>query len=102
MMRQILVDAARARSAEKRSAVEEVPLNDARECGRQPDRTLLAIDDALQRLERVHPLKSKLIEMQYFGGMTAEESAAAVEIPVHVVRRELRLARAWLHREVAS
>lgn len=102
MMRQILVDAARARAAEKRSAVEEVPLNDAHDSGQQPDRTLLAMDDALQRLERVHPLKCKLIEMQYFGGMTAEESAAIVAMPVHVVRRELRLARAWLHREIAN
>jgi DNA-directed RNA polymerase specialized sigma24 family protein len=60
------------------------------------------MDDALERLGRSDPLKVQLIEMRYFGGMTAEESAAALGKSVHVVRRELRLAQAWLHKEVAG
>jgi RNA polymerase sigma-70 factor (ECF subfamily) len=102
LMRQILVDLARARSREKRSAVEVVSLTEIPDIGRQPDESLLAMDDALDRLERMDPLKVQLIEMRYFGGMTAEESAAVLSISVHVVRRELRLAQAWLHREVAG
>ena len=57
-------------------------------------------DDALKCLEKTDAIKAQLIEMRYFGGMTAEESATALSISVHVVRRELRLAQAWLHREM--
>lgn len=100
LMRQVLVDTARSRSAKKRSS-EEVALTEIADYGLQPDRSVLAMDEALRQLERIHPVKSQLIEMQYFGGMTAEESAAVLSMPVHVVRRELRLARAWLHKEMA-
>jgi len=100
MMRQVLVDLARARSREKRSAMEEVSLAEIPELGRQPDESLLVMDEAMERLARTDPLKVQLIEMRYFGGMTAEESATALSISVHVVRRELRLAQAWLHREM--
>jgi RNA polymerase sigma factor (TIGR02999 family) len=102
LMRQVLVDLARARSRDKRGAMEEVPLADIPELGRQPEEAVLVIDDALERLSRTDPLKVQLIEMRYFGGMTAEESAAALSMSVHVVRRELRLAQAWLHREIAG
>jgi RNA polymerase sigma factor (TIGR02999 family) len=102
LMRQVLVDLARARSREKRKAVEVVSLTEITEMGRQPDESLLVMDEALERLERIDPLKVQLIEMRYFGGMTAEESAAVLSISVHVVRRELRLAQAWLHREIAG
>jgi RNA polymerase sigma factor (TIGR02999 family) len=102
LMRQVLVDLARARSREKRRAVEVVSLTEIPDIGRQPDESLLVMDDALDRLERIDPLKVQLIEMRYFGGMTAEESAAVLSISVHVVRRELRLAQAWLHREIAG
>jgi DNA-directed RNA polymerase specialized sigma24 family protein len=67
----------------------------------QPNRPVLALEDALQRLEKADPRKGQLIEMRYFGGMTAEESSIALSIPVHVVRRELRLAQAWLRKEMA-
>ena len=102
LMRQILVDFARARATEKRSAIEEVQLAEIPDLGRQPDESLLAMDEALERLARTDPLKVQLIEMRYFGGMTAEESATVLSISVHVVRRELRLAQAWLHKEMAG
>ena len=102
LMRQVLVDMARARSREKRSAMEEVPLTDVPDLGHQPDKFILAMDEALDRLGRTDPLKVQLIEMRYFGGMTAEESAAVLSLSVHVVRRELRLAQAWLHKEMAG
>ncbi len=101
LMRQILVDLARARSTAKRSAIEEVRLAEIPDPGRQADESLLSIDDALDRLARTSPLKVQLIEMRYFGGMTAEESAAALSMSVHIVRRELRLAQAWLRKEMA-
>ena len=102
LMRQILVDLARARSRQKRSAMQEVQFAEIPDLGRQPDESLLVMNDALDRLARTDPLKVQLIEMRYFGGMTAEESATALSISVHVVRRELRLAQAWLHKEMAG
>ena len=101
LMRQVLVDTARARSSEKRASGQEVALADLPELGSTQNRSLLAMDDALQRLEEVDPLKGQLIDMRYFGGMTAEESSMALSIPVHTVRRELRLAQAWLRKEMA-
>src|SRR5215510_14153801 len=101
LMRQILVDMARARMAEKRSGT-EIPLTEISELGGQADHSLLLIGDALERLEKSDPLKVQLIEMRYFGGMTAEESAEALSLSVHVVRRELRLAQAWLRKEIAA
>jgi len=101
LMRQVLVDTARARAAAKRAAAQEVALADVPDLGPRPDRSLLAIDDALQRLEKTDPLKGQLIEMRYFAGMTAEESSRALSKPVHTIRRELRLAQAWLRKEMA-
>jgi len=102
LMRQILVDTARANAAEKRGAGIEVALAELPDWGPRPDRQVLAINDALEQLERADPLKAKLIEMRFFAGMTAEEVSIALSKPVHVVRRELRLAQAWLRKEMAN
>jgi len=102
LMRQILVDMARSRAAQKRNAMAEVSLAEIPDVGRQPDESLLVIDEALERLAHAEPLKAKLIEMRYFGGMTAEESATTLSLSVHSVRRELRLAQAWLRKEMAG
>jgi RNA polymerase sigma factor (TIGR02999 family) len=103
LMRQILVDTARARAAEKRGAAKEVALAVLPDWGpAPPNRQLLAMDDALRLLEKTDPAKSQLIEMKYFGGMTAHEISVAVSMPVHIVRRELRLAQAWLRKEMAG
>jgi DNA-directed RNA polymerase specialized sigma24 family protein len=63
---------------------------------------VLALDDALQQLEKADALKAQLIEMRYFGGMTAEEISMTLSKSVHIVRRELRLAQAWLRKEMAD
>lgn len=102
LMRQVLVDTARSRAAEKRGAGQEVKLTGAQELGSQPNRSVLALDDALQQLEKIDPVQAQLIEMRFFGGMTAEESSTVLSIPVHVVRRKLRLAQAWLRKEMAG
>jgi RNA polymerase sigma-70 factor, ECF subfamily len=101
LMRQILVDTARARAAGKRSAGQEVALAEIPDWGPQPDRSLLALNDALQWLEETDPRKGQLIEMRYFGGMTAEESSIALSMPMYMVRRELRLAQALLRKKMA-
>ena len=101
LMRQILVEMARARNTEKRGGAEQVHFADIPDLGRQSDGSLLGMDEALERLGHSDPLKMQLIDMRYFGGMTAEESAQALSMSVHIIRRELRLAQAWLRKEMA-
>jgi RNA polymerase sigma factor (TIGR02999 family) len=101
LMRQVLVDVARSKAADKRAG-QEVPLADVSGWKPQPYRQLLALDDALGRLGKADPLQGRLIEMRFFGGMTAEESAMALSLPVHGVRRKLRVAQAWLRKEMCS
>ena len=61
---------------------------------------MVMVDDAIQALEVYDAPKAKLIEMRFFGGMTAEESAEVLGLPVEKVRGELRIAQAWLRREL--
>jgi len=102
LMRQVLVDTARAQAAAKRGDGREFAMGELPEWAPQPERPLLVMEDALRGLEKEDPLKVQLIEMRFFGGMTAEESSTALAITVHIVRRELRLACAWLRREMAG
>ena len=102
LMRQILVDAARARAAQKRGAAREIAVAEPPDLLPPPDRSVLALNDALHSLDQIDPQKSRLVEMRYFAGMTAEETAMALSMPVHQVRRDLRLAEAWLRREIAN
>jgi RNA polymerase sigma factor (TIGR02999 family) len=101
LMRQILVEMARSRAAEKRNIAAEVQLTGISDVGSEPDESLIAVDEALERLARTDPLKAQLIEMRFFGGMTAEESATVLSLSVHSIRRHLRLAQAWLHKEMS-
>ncbi|HEX5227375.1 MAG TPA: ECF-type sigma factor [Bryobacteraceae bacterium] len=102
VMRQVLVDTARSMGAEKRGPGQELALADIADPATQPNRLLLAIDEALRRLEQSDPVKARVVEMRYFGGMTAHESALALSISTHLVRRELRLAEAWLRQQLAG
>jgi RNA polymerase sigma factor (TIGR02999 family) len=102
VMRQVLIDTARAAFAGKRGAALQVSITNPIERAIQPNRSFIALNDALEHLEKTDPLRAKLIEMRFFGGMTAEESSAALSIPVNTVRRELRLAQAWLGKEMAA
>ena len=101
LMRQVLVDFARARSADKRSA-EEVRLAEIPELCDSPDASVLGVDAALHTLAKIDPLKAQLIEMRFFGGMTAEESALALSLSAHQVRRHVRIALAWIKKELAG
>lgn len=106
LMRQILTDHARARNAGKRGGGQmKVPIEHAlnepcldRPASQEP--TLLVVDEALEKLAQQRPLRAKLIEMRFFAGLTAEESAEALSLPVQQVRAELRIAQAWLYREL--
>jgi RNA polymerase sigma factor (TIGR02999 family) len=100
IMRQILVDYARRRNAGKRSAAMQVPLVEASAAAVERPASMIELDDALSDLEKHDERKARLIEMRFFGGLTAEESAEVMGITVPVVRRELRLAQAWLEREL--
>jgi len=101
VMRRILVDHARARDAGKRGADVTFALEGS-DATLQRDRMVISLDDALKSLANEDALKARLVEMRFFGGMTAEEIAECVEFPVHVVRRELRSAQVWLRREIEA
>ena len=103
-MRRILVDHRPARAAARRND-EQVQLDTSIEfeagAGSEPMK-LLDLDLAMDALARERSSLAELIEMRYFGGMTAEETAEVVGRSVHVVRHELRLAHAWLRRELSE
>ena len=102
-MRRILIDHARVRNAAKRNrGQEKISLDQAGDVGPQHPSILIALGDALDALGKQDTLMARLIELRYFGGLTAEESAVVVGLPVSEVRRELRLAQAWLRRELES
>ncbi len=101
VMRQILIDHARTRDAEKRGGgVANVSIEVAAGIPAAQTSTIIAIDEALELLARQDALKARLIEMRFFGGMTAEESAAVLKLSVNEVRRHLRVGQAWLQREL--
>jgi len=105
VMRQVLVDHARARLAVKRGGGEaRVPWDtniEVRDEKTTHQLNLLDLHRALESLERSEPALGQIVEMHYFGGMTAEEVAVAVDRSAHSVRHDIRLARAWLRRELA-
>jgi RNA polymerase sigma-70 factor (ECF subfamily) len=101
VIRQILIDHARGHNAEKRGGGQFVcALEDWMDHPVERSPALIAIDDSLNALEKSDPGKANLIEMRFFGGLTAEESAEVLNIPVEKVRAELRVAQAWLKRDL--
>lgn len=101
VMRQVLVDRARARHAAKREG-KSFPVTESLKLAAPNDAAFLRLNDALDGLKIASPLKSRLIELRFFVGLTAEESANALGMPVNTVRREIRLAQAWLRRELSA
>ncbi len=104
LMRQILVDHARTRDAAKRGGgVANVPLDEALDVATRALRgDLLALDEALQRLERIDQRHSRIVELRFFGGLTVEETAAVLDLSPTMVKREWTLARAWLWRALRA
>jgi len=99
LMRQILVDHARQRMAGKRAGI-KVPLEEMVTFHQDRSRELIELDSSLNELEKLDSRKSKAIELRYFGGLSMAEVAEALNISVVTARRDLRMAEAWLHREM--
>ena len=102
-MRQILIERARARGALKRGGVQaRVTLDEGLLAADSPHIDLLALDEALQRLEAIDPEQARLVELRFFGGLTIEEAAEAMNISAATVKRHWTIARAWLARELSA
>ena len=101
VMRQILIDHARTRNAEKRGGgVRNLTFDEAGDLAAERPGAIIAVDDALNELAKHDPLKARLIEMRFFGGMTAEDSAEVLGLAVAAVRNHLRVGQARLQREL--
>jgi RNA polymerase sigma factor (TIGR02999 family) len=102
MMRRILVDAARARGSQKRGGdAIKVNLDETAVLSPAPDRSILALHDALTAFAGLAPRQAKVVELRYFGGLTEEEIVVALKISPRTVRRDWDFAKAWLLRELS-
>ena len=103
MMRRILVDFARARGNAKRGGgVQKVTLDEAFLVSPQVGEDLVALDEALQKLEAMHPRKSQVVELKFFGGLNLDETAEALHVSRDTVKRDWRYAKLWLLRELTG
>ena len=102
IMRRILVDSARARLADKRGgSVPHVYLDDSVDASPQSSEDLIALDDALNALEEMDPRKARVVELRFFAGLSVEQTAEALNISAPSVKRDWKLAKAWLTRELS-
>ncbi|MEP7337401.1 MAG: ECF-type sigma factor, partial [Acidobacteriota bacterium] len=102
LMRQILVEHARSHGAAKRSGGQKIEFDEAATFVQDDAAELVALDDALTTLAGFDARKSRIVELRYFGGLSVEETATVLEISVATVGREMRLAQAWLQREMSK
>jgi RNA polymerase sigma-70 factor (ECF subfamily) len=102
-MRQILVERARARGAQKRWAgLNRISLSDSLAIAADPETILPALDDALTRLESIDSEQARIVELRFFAGLSIEETAEAIGVSPATLKRRWSLARAWLFRELAG
>lgn len=101
LMRQILVDYARGRGASKRDGGQRITITSVDEMPVDGDVELLALDNALNDLSRIDERQGKIVEMKFFGGLSAPEIAEALEISRATVDRDWATARVWLHRQMS-
>jgi RNA polymerase sigma-70 factor (ECF subfamily) len=102
LMRQILVARARERGCQKRGGgAERVSLDEAMVIDERLDEDLVALDEALGELSQFDARMAQVVEMRFFGGLTEEEIAAALDFSTKTVRRDWRLARSWLRRKLS-
>jgi RNA polymerase sigma factor (TIGR02999 family) len=103
MMRRLLVDAARARGNEKRGGdLRKVPLEEAATVPADAGLDLAALDDALRKLEAVHPRKVRVVELRFFAGLSVDEVADSLDVSSDTVKRDWRFAKLWLLRELSE
>ena len=102
VMRRILVDLARSRHNLKcGGGARQVSLDRVSVASPEPSTDMLALDEALQRLAALNPRQSQVVELRYFGGLTAEEVGEVIKISPRTVRSDWRLAKVWLYRELS-
>jgi RNA polymerase sigma-70 factor (ECF subfamily) len=102
IMRRILVDSARAHLADKRGGrLPHVYLDDSLDASPQSSEDLVALDDALNALEEMDPRKARVVELRFFAGLSVEQTAEALKISAPSVKRDWKLAKAWLSRELS-
>jgi len=103
LMRQILVDHARTRDAQKRGGdLTKLSLDEAVSFSKKRDIDLVELDDALLSLASFDEQQSRIVELRFFGGLTIEETAEVLRISPSTIKREWGLAKAWLRREIAG
>jgi RNA polymerase sigma factor (TIGR02999 family) len=103
LMRQILVEHARSRQAAKRGGGQyRLSLSRVDRSASRPDVNLIALDEALGRLEALDPQKSRIVELRYFGGLSIEETAEVIGVSPATVKRDWSMARAWLRSEIGE
>jgi RNA polymerase sigma-70 factor, ECF subfamily len=100
LMRRILIDNARRHNLKRGGGIEQVPfeLAEVANPDRGPD--LIALDDALKTLAKFDPRKARVVELRFFGGLSAEETAAVLKVSAITVMRDWNTAKAWLYREL--
>jgi len=102
-MRQILVERARARGAQKRwGGMNRVSMTDSLALAGDPETMLPSLDEAISKLEQIDAEQAKIVELRYFAGMSVEEAADAMGISPATLKRRWSLARAWLFRELSQ
>jgi RNA polymerase sigma factor (TIGR02999 family) len=103
LMRRILIDIARSRGYQKRGGgVGPLSLDEAPTVGIEPDKNLVALDDALKELAAIDSRKSKVVELRFFGGLSIKETSEVLKVSVETVVRDWRLAKIWLVRELSE
>jgi RNA polymerase sigma factor (TIGR02999 family) len=102
LMRRVLVDYARRQGRGKRGGGIAVTSLDGHAITPAPSVDIIALDEALQRLAAVDPQQCRVVELRFFGGLSIEETAAALEISPATVKRDWTTARAWLHHELTT
>ncbi|MCP4190897.1 MAG: sigma-70 family RNA polymerase sigma factor [Pirellulaceae bacterium] len=102
-MRRILVDHARSKKRQKRSGQwHRVLLNDDAMLSRHRDEDVLAVNEALEKLEQIDPVRAKIVELRFFSGMSVKEVAEAMDLSPRTVERNWTAIRAWLRKELSE
>ncbi len=100
VMRKILVDHARQKNAQKRSGGQKIELHEAISFSDEKEFDVLALEDALQSLEKLDARQAKIVELRFFGGLSIEETAYILNVSETTVKREWTFAKAWFQREL--
>jgi len=103
LIRQVLIDAARSKHAQKRGGQSpHVAIDESLLVSEEPRADVIALDDALSTLATLDPRKSRVVELRFFGGLDIEETAEVLGVSAETVKRDWKLAKAWLRRELTQ